>query len=185
MKAYIKVTLIDDFKVNDKKVFKFEDVLISKDAPPFGYTEAYSESVGLLNSFKENKDLKAYIVCDEIERHTSKDIFPVWHGYVDVQQIKRVVGENYAKRKIEDSFGSNLSAVMNLFKYLNLLTKFAEYGIFINDKNREEQYIEIINRENPELLDHLQEYLDMREYIHGSLAQYDQYLAIINRTATT
>lgn len=183
IRAYVKASRFEDLEIDEKKVLKFEDIVIGRENPGDEYIEIYNEAAGLLKSHKENPNIDAYLICKDLEAVTPNEIFPVWKGYEDKKTIKRMVLEGYARRKVEEGFGSNNVVLINLFKYLNLLTRFAEYGIFINDRNREEQYIEIINKENPELLDYLQEYLDMREYIVGTMAQYDQYMDIINKVS--
>lgn len=49
------------------------------------------------------------------------------------------------------------------FRYMYLHDKFAEEGIFITERNKEEKYIEIIEKDSPELLELLEEYLQVIE----------------------
>lgn len=50
-------------------------------------------------------------------------------------------------------------------KYMMYHDKFAEAGIYITSRNKEEKYIEIIEKDDPELLEYLEEYLQLQEQI--------------------
>ena len=60
--------------------------------------------------------------------------------------------------------------IMDIYRAVRLSSKFAEYGIFINDSNKEEMYIEIIQQEAPELIDLLQDYLYLVNLLDPVLA---------------
>jgi hypothetical protein len=50
-------------------------------------------------------------------------------------------------------------------KYMMYHDKFAEAGIYITSRNKEDKYIEIIEKDDPELLEYLEEYLQLQEQI--------------------
>lgn len=94
---------------------------------------------------------------------------------LDETSIEKFITRSNATKKLEEGFAVKYS-VVNLYKYLGLLCKFAEHGIFINDANKEEKYIEIINAENPELIDYLQEYLDLKEVVDLAMLGMYEYI---------
>ncbi len=75
---------------------------------------------------------------------------------------------------------NDVNGMMLLTSMLVLQSKFGEYGIFINDANKEEQYIELINRDCPDLLEYLQEYLELLDEYKYIQAGYDTYRNNIN-----
>lgn len=117
-----------------------------------------------------------YLVARQVSTAGGNSVYWFPENFKVPEQIIKEIAHQDAIRNMSEMFGNNNNLlIFNMFRYLCLLSKFAEYGIFINDRNREEQYIEIINKENPELINHLQEYLDLRDYVEGAMLHYDEF----------
>ena len=66
-------------------------------------------------------------------------------------------------------------------KYIMIHDKFAEDGIYITDKNKEEKYIEIIEKDNPDLLSLLEDYLQIQEQLENIIKIRDQWKETIQK----
>ena len=66
-------------------------------------------------------------------------------------------------------------------KYIMMHDKFAEDGIYITDKNKEEKYIEIIEKDNPDLLSLLEDYLQIQEQLEKIIKIRDQWKETIQK----
>lgn len=73
----------------------------------------------------------------------------------------------YKKYFLDDIFDSEF--FITFINYIRLNTKLASKGFFITDENREDVYLEIINTDDPVLIELLDEYLISMDKI----AQYD------------
>ena len=69
--------------------------------------------------------------------------------------------------------------LINLVHLINILLlhdKFAAEGIYITNENREEKYIEILEKDDPKLLEALEKYieaLDRVDIINNLVKEYD------------
>ena len=69
--------------------------------------------------------------------------------------------------------------LINLVHLINILLlhdKFAAEGIYITNENREEKYIEILEKDDPKLLEDLEKYieaLDRVDVINNLVKEYD------------
>jgi len=136
-----------------------------------------NELIGLKINKLFKKDIPIYINGNDFKRLDFDDIH--YGVNLDDKNVESTIKQSIITKKIDIIFDSKLN-IFNMFKYMSLLSKFGEHGIFINDKNREEQYIEIITRDNPELLNYLQEYLDLKEFVDGSFLELNEYMKYIN-----
>lgn len=66
-------------------------------------------------------------------------------------------------------------------KYIMLHDKFAEEGIYITDRNKEDKYIEIIEKDSPELLEVLEDYLQIQEQLEKIISARDSWKETIQK----
>lgn len=66
-------------------------------------------------------------------------------------------------------------------KYIMLHDKFAEEGIYITNKNKEDKYIEIIEKDSPELLEVLEDYLQIQEQLGKIISARDSWKETIQK----
>ncbi len=66
-------------------------------------------------------------------------------------------------------------------KYTMLHDKFAEEGIYITDKNKEDKYIEIIEKDAPELLELLEDYLQIQEQLNKIISARDSWKETVQK----
>ena len=84
------------------------------------------------------------------------------------------VRENF--RGVLGDSGFLLIILVHLINILLLLDKFAAEGIYITNENREEKYIEILEKDDPKLLEDLEKYieaLDRVDVINNLVKEYD------------
>jgi hypothetical protein len=79
--------------------------------------------------------------------------------------------------KISQFFDSYINTVSNLtyYEFTILNNTLCENGIFITKDNREEKYIEILEKEDEDLIDILEKYLICKDEIDRSFAAYETY----------
>lgn len=85
-----------------------------------------------------------------------------------------------AKIRLRGAVGSNGMLVCNFLDFVEILLyhdKFKKLGIEINDKNQEDMYIEIIEKDDETLLDDLEKYLTLNERI----SEYKNKLNFYNK----
>lgn len=85
-------------------------------------------------------------------------------------QIENVDINTYAgkaiiacRTKFKGIFGDNGLITMNLVSLVDMIRThdiLASYGYFITDENREEKYIDILEKDDPKLLDALEKYIN-------------------------
>ena len=91
-------------------------------------------------------------------------------------QIENVNIDTYAgkaiiacRTKFKGIFGDNGLITMNLVSFVDMLRNhdlLASYGYFITDENREEKYIEILEKDDPKLLEALEQYINYLDSIN-------------------
>jgi len=65
-------------------------------------------------------------------------------------------------------------SMMEFFNFINLNNIFIEKGIIITEDNREEKYLEIINKEDPKLIESLEKYLEAKDRISQVYWRYEK-----------
>lgn len=86
------------------------------------------------------------------------------------------------RTKFKGIFGDNGLISMNIVSLVDMIRThdlLASYGYFITDKNREEKYIEILEKDDPELIEALEQYinyLDSTEELHRVIKEYKQVI---------
>lgn len=74
----------------------------------------------------------------------------------------------YIKTRLRGAVGHNGMLISELLDFVEVILyhdKFKELGININDKNQEDMYIEIIEKDDESLLNDLEKYLSLKENI--------------------
>ena len=83
------------------------------------------------------------------------------------------------REKFRGILGDSGFLLINLVHLINILLlhdKFAAEGIYITNENREEKYIEILEKDDPKLLEDLEKYieaLDRVDIINNLVKEYD------------
>jgi hypothetical protein len=106
-----------------------------------------------------------------------KDSLPEIHVDVLLEQAKQNI-----LLEAERFFDQKINTVANLtyYEFIVLNNSLMEQGYFITDANKEEKYIEILEKENDELIDLLEKYLMNKDEISRAFAAYDNYCKLKN-----
>jgi len=150
--------------------------LVTKDSSKLGKDEFIINSSifeHLYNS--KQKGMSIYFLIEDV-----KDI-----KYIQISNVKILskdmdlinVLKQFYLSKIEGLFNVHFDtpSMFSMYETVQISNKFAEYNIFINDTNREEEYINIINKNCPELLDLLQIYLENKDKLDKSLEKFNKF----------
>jgi len=86
------------------------------------------------------------------------------------------------KTKVRGIMGDDL-LIFSLIDFVDLMllnNKFADLGIFITDDNREEAYIKIIELGDPELIDDLERFINLKDSIAQIGDKKQEYTNVID-----
>jgi len=86
------------------------------------------------------------------------------------------------KAKVRGIMGDDL-LIFSLMDFVDLMllnNKFADLGIFITDDNREEAYIKIIELGDPELIDDLERFINLKDSIGLIREKKEEYYNVID-----
>ena len=87
------------------------------------------------------------------------------------------------RAKLQGSLGDNGYLLMNLLNIIELMflhDKFQSLGIYITDENREEKYIEIIEKDDEQLLNDLEKYITLCDDISHLITEKNNYQKIVD-----
>jgi hypothetical protein len=71
--------------------------------------------------------------------------------------------------------------LLDFVKFIQLNNKFMDLGIYITDDNKEECYIKIIEKNDPKLIDDLEEYINLKDSIKVIENNKKEYVKIVNK----
>jgi len=71
--------------------------------------------------------------------------------------------------------------LLDFVKFIQLNNKFMDLGIYITDDNKEECYIKIIEKNDPKLIDDLEEYINLKDSIKIIENNKKEYVKIVNK----
>lgn len=71
--------------------------------------------------------------------------------------------------------------LIDFVKFIQLNNKFMDLGIYITDDNKEECYIKIIEKNDPRLIDDLEEYINLKDSIKIIENNKKEYIKIVNK----
>lgn len=104
-------------------------------------------------------------------------------NFKNVEGVDATTPAGKAILKVREKFrgvlGDSGFLLINLVHLINILLlhdKFAAEGIYITNENREEKYIEILEKDDPKLLEALEKYieaLDRVDVINNLVKEYD------------
>ena len=104
-------------------------------------------------------------------------------NFKNVEGVDATTPAGKAILKVREKFrgvlGESGFLLINLVHLINILLlhdKFAAGGIYITNENREEKYIEILEKDDPKLLEALEKYieaLDRVDIINNLVKEYD------------
>lgn len=86
------------------------------------------------------------------------------------------------RTKMKGIFGDNGLITLNLISFMEFIRchdQLAAHGYFITDENREEIYIDILNKEDEKLLDILQKYIDLIDSFEKVLTEIERYKKVV------
>jgi len=86
------------------------------------------------------------------------------------------------KTKVRGIMGDDL-LIFSLMDFVDLMllnNKFSDLGIFITDDNREEAYIKIIELGDPELIDDLERFINLKDSIGLIREKKEEYYNVID-----
>jgi len=86
------------------------------------------------------------------------------------------------KAKVRGIMGDDL-LIFSLIDFVDLMllnNKFADLGIFITNDNREEAYIKIIELGDPELIDDLERFINLKDSIGLIREKKEEYYNVID-----
>lgn len=105
------------------------------------------------------------------------------------QQIENIDIDTYAgkaliacRTKMKGIFGDNGLITLNLIAFMEFIRChdiLASHGYFITEENREETYIDILSKEDPKLLEVLQQYIDLSDSFEKVLVEIDRYKKVV------
>lgn len=84
-------------------------------------------------------------------------------------------------RGIIGDSGFLLLNLTELVKFMLLHDKFASLGIYITEENKEDKYIEILEKDDEKLLNDLEEYIDVQERMTELVRVVDVYDKLIQK----
>lgn len=87
------------------------------------------------------------------------------------------------RAKLQGSLGDNGYLLMNLLNIVELMflhDKFQSLGIYITNENREDKYIEIIEKDDEELLNDLEKYITLCDEIEHLITEKNKYQKIVD-----
>lgn len=105
-----------------------------------------------------------------------------------MKEIEGINTDTYAgkamsavKTKVRGILGDDLLTftLIDFITFMQLNNKFAEKGIFITEKNKEEKYIEIIETGKADLINDLEEYINLLDEIKIIKNKKDEYSKIV------
>lgn len=88
------------------------------------------------------------------------------------------------RTKMKGIFGDNGLISLNLIAFMEFIRChdiLASHGYFITDENREELYIDILNKDDQKLLDILQKYIDLSDSFDKVLVEIDRYKTVVQK----
>ena len=84
-------------------------------------------------------------------------------------------------RGIIGDSGFLLLNIVEIVKFMLLHDKFASLGIYITEENKEEKYIEILEKDDEKLLNDLEEYIETQERVSILVRAVDIYDKLIQK----
>lgn len=106
-----------------------------------------------------------------------------------MEQIEGIDTSTYAgkaakavKTKVRGVMGDDLLTfkLIDFVTFMQLNNSFADKGIFITEKNREEKYIEIIETGDGSLIEDLEQYINLLDNLKNVKKKKDEYSKIMN-----
>lgn len=137
----------------------------------------------------EDSDLFVYILELLAEQKTI-----TFYKYVDKitkECLNIGDGGNFKRAKYLQTLTAKMSEIFttipsyNYFRYQYLNNIFAANGIFITNENREEKYIEILEKDDEALTEKLEEFLKVTELLTNYEKLYQMYLNGISQIEIT
>jgi uncharacterized pyridoxamine 5'-phosphate oxidase family protein len=153
-----KVTTKEGYEI--KNVFSVEDDRVFD---PLYYSEVSEE---MFNFFNEKKDLYTMSYPKDIALSSSSVILREKNP---ITEIESSLYSLIVKSLADFTNGSTLLAVVD-FIFCN--TALQEKGYFITENNRDEKYLEIVSKNDDELLDIFSKYLQSYDIVSPYLEKY-------------
>ena len=106
------------------------------------------------------------------------------------EEVEGIDVETYAgkaakavKTKVRGILGDDLLTftLLDFITFMQLNNAFANKGIFITEKNKEEKYIEIIETGDEKLIEQLEQYIILLDNIKGIQKKKEEYVGIIEQ----
>lgn len=104
-------------------------------------------------------------------------------------QIENINIDTYAgkaliacRTKMKGIFGDNGLITLNLIAFMEFIRChdiLASNGYFITEDNKEEIYIDILGKEDPKLLEVLQQYIDLSDSFDKVLTEIERYKKVV------
>ena len=112
----------------------------------------------------ENKNYKSITIVD-VNTPAGKAIFKVRNKF------RGIIGDS----------GFLLLNLVELVKFMLLHDKFASLGIYVTEENKEDKYIEILEKDDERLLNDLEEYIEVQEKMTELVRAVDVYDKLIQK----
>ena len=106
------------------------------------------------------------------------------------EEVEGIDVETYAgkaakavKTKVRGILGDDLLTLtlLDFITFMQLNNAFANKGIFITEKNKEEKYIEIIETGDEKLIEQLEQYIILLDNIKSIQKKKEEYIGIIEQ----
>lgn len=167
------------FDHNEKRKY-ISGIRKVKDYETFDSTKFISISEDVYNFLLENLEYtdgtkSIYFVLDDVTRINDKEIIQISKdNKSSLDSLNTIL--NYYKYNMEELVLSRTRMYpYKLFKFFNSYNVLINAGFTITNTNQEETYIEIINREDEELLNALSDYLDSRDNMNLETTVFEKY----------
>lgn len=109
-------------------------------------------------------------------------------NFKDVEGVDATTPAGKAILKVREKFrgiaGDSGFLLINLMHLVNILIlhdKFAAEGIFITNENREEKYIEILEKDDPKLLEDLEKYIEALDRVDTINVVINEYKELVEK----
>lgn len=177
-KANIKFARCQNSK--NSTYLKIEDIVTNDNYPTNNdilFIPLNPLSLNKLKNLKEFMDDKDFII---LKPFNESEIMP--YDIIVVDKLKENDFKEIYLYKLSLLFDTKINTVNQLtyYKFTILNNELADKGFFITDQNREEKYIEILEKEDESLIDKLEQYLLCRDEISRASAAYEAYNNIKN-----
>ena len=151
---YLSSSLNNDFETNRKHIGLSSIAALE-------IRKAMSEDkIVRINSSYDNIDVQLHDLTF-IDLDTSEEFT---HRKILLRKVRQLVSHQQA----------NVSGMM-MFEYININNVLSDKGFFITDENKEEVYLEILEKGDEKLIEQLERYLNARDVISRSSFLEGQY----------